>query len=246
MRGSPPLWERIVYPGIGDPWTRPCRARILKGWTGPHSLISCAAAAAAACGRRTWACPSAPDAVTAGLRREEVAALTGMSTDYYTRLEQQRGPQPSQQMLTALARGLRLSLEERDHLFRLAGHGTPSRVRRTEHVPPGVMRVLDRLVDTPAQVVTDLGVTLVQNRLAVALLGDQTSFDGLARSAYYRWVRWRPDRTRAAGAARTHRAEQDLGSRSTCRHQPRHTGRGHARHASANGQPRVHPGLGTP
>ncbi len=124
---------------------------------------------------------------TEGLRREEVAALTGMSTDYYTRLEQQRGPQPSEQMLTALARGLRLTLDERDHLFRLAGHGTPSRARRTEHVPPGIMRVLDRLADTPAQVVTDLGVTLVQNRLAVALLGDQTGYDGPARSAYYRW-----------------------------------------------------------
>ena len=124
---------------------------------------------------------------TAGLRREEVAALTGMSTDYYARLEQQRGPQPSAQMLTALARGLRLTLDERDHLFRLAGHGTPSRVRRTEHVPPGIMRVLDRLSDTPAQVVTDLGVTVVQNRLAVALLGDQTAHVGPARSAYVRW-----------------------------------------------------------
>src|SRR4051794_41600098 len=50
-----------------------------------------------------------------GLRREEVAALTGMSTDYYARLEQQRGPQPSEQMVAALARALRLTLDERDH-----------------------------------------------------------------------------------------------------------------------------------
>jgi len=140
---------------------------------------------------------------TAGLRREEVAALTGMSTDYYTRLEQRRGPQPSEQMLTALARGLRLTLDERDHLFRLAGHGTPGRVRRTEHVPPGVMRVLDRLADTPAQVVTDLGVTLVQNQLAVALLGDQTSHDGPARSAYHRWFLGDP-------AEREHAAQSRL------------------------------------
>lgn len=146
---------------------------------------------------------------TPGLRREDVAALTGMSTDYYTRLEQQRGPQPSEQMLTALARGLRLTLDERDHLFRLAGHGTPSRVRRTEHVPPGVMRVLDRLADTPAQVVTDLGVTLVQNRLAVALLGDQTSYDGPARSAYHRW--FLGDLTeRALRAEREHAAQSRL------------------------------------
>src|SRR3954469_13883927 len=59
---------------------------------------------------------------TSGLRREEVAALAGMSVDYYTRLEQQRGPQPSPQMLTAIARALRLNLDENDHLFRLAGH----------------------------------------------------------------------------------------------------------------------------
>jgi len=143
---------------------------------------------------------------TAGLRREEVAALTGMSTDYYTRLEQQRGPQPSEQMLTALARGLRLTLDERDHLFRLAGHGTPSRARRSDHVPPGVMRVLDRLSDTPAQVVTDLGVTLVQNRLAVALLGDQTSHEGPASSAYVRWFLGDPAE-RALRLPREHAAQ---------------------------------------
>lgn len=124
---------------------------------------------------------------TQGLRREEVAALSGMSTDYYSRLEQQRGPQPSEQMLAAIARGLRLNLTERDHLFRLAGHSAPARVLRSEHVSPGLMRVLDRLDDTPAQVMSGLGETLAQNRLAVALLGDQTSFTGPARTVLYRW-----------------------------------------------------------
>lgn len=57
---------------------------------------------------------------TPGLRREEVAQLAGMSTDHYTRLEQARGSRPSRQMLTAVARGLRLSDDERDHLFHLA------------------------------------------------------------------------------------------------------------------------------
>jgi hypothetical protein len=47
-----------------------------------------------------------------------------MSADYYSRIEQQRGPTPSEQMLASLARGLHLSLAERDHLFRLAGHAT--------------------------------------------------------------------------------------------------------------------------
>jgi transcriptional regulator with XRE-family HTH domain len=91
---------------------------------------------------------------TEGLRREEVAALCGMSPDYVTRLEQQRSPKPSDQMLAAIARGLRLTLDERDHLFRLAGHNAPMRALRTDHVSPGMMRVLDRLDDTPAQVVT--------------------------------------------------------------------------------------------
>ena len=110
-----------------------------------------------------------------------------MSTDYYSRLEQQRGPQPSEQMVAALARGLRLTLVERDHLFRLTGHGAPSRVLRSDHVSPGLMRVLDRLDDTPAQVMSDLGETLVQNPLAIALLGAQTRYSGPARFAVYRW-----------------------------------------------------------
>lgn len=124
---------------------------------------------------------------TAGLRREEVAVLAGMSTDYYSRLEQRRGPQPSTQILAALARALRLDLPERDHLFRLAGHAAPDRLPTSDHVGPGIQRILDRLTDTPAQVVTATGETLVQNPMAVALLGDQTSFSGLARSTVYRW-----------------------------------------------------------
>jgi transcriptional regulator with XRE-family HTH domain len=123
---------------------------------------------------------------TKGLRREEVALLAHMSTDYYSRLEQQRGPQPSAPMLAAIARALRLTQDERDHLLRLAGHVPAPRARRTDHVNPALMRVLDRL-DAPAQVMSDLGETLVQNELAVALVGDQTRFTGLARSLLYRW-----------------------------------------------------------
>ena len=131
--------------------------------------------------------PSGPRRRATGLRREEVAALTGMSTDYYARLEQQRGPQPSEQMVSALARGLRLTLDERDHLFRLTGHHAPVRVRRSEHVSPALLRVFDRLTDTPALILSDLADTLVQNRMARALLGDETGHTGLARSAFYRW-----------------------------------------------------------
>lgn len=124
---------------------------------------------------------------TGGLRREEVAALCQMSTDYYSRIEQQRSTMPSEQMLDSIARGLRLSLDERDHLFRLAGHNTPQRALRSDHINPGLMRILDRLADTPAQVITGLAETLVQTRPAVALLGNETGFTGLARSMLYRW-----------------------------------------------------------
>jgi transcriptional regulator with XRE-family HTH domain len=131
--------------------------------------------------------PRGPRRRTAGLRREEVALVSGMSTDYYTRLERQRGPRPSEQMVAAIARGLRLSLDERDHLFLLAGHGAPRRAVRTDHVSPGTMRILDRLQDTPAEVLTEIGETLVQTPPAVALLGDRTGFTGFARSHVYRW-----------------------------------------------------------
>ncbi|AEI11138.1 helix-turn-helix transcriptional regulator [Cellulomonas gilvus] len=124
---------------------------------------------------------------TAGLRREEVAALCGMSADYYGRLEQGRGPQPSEPMLGAIARGLHLTLAERDHLFRLAGHHAPDRAARADHVAPAVLRIVDRLHDTPAMVVTETGETLVQTPAAMALLGDQTRFTGLDRSTVFRW-----------------------------------------------------------
>jgi transcriptional regulator with XRE-family HTH domain len=124
---------------------------------------------------------------TQGLRREEVALLAGMSTDYYSRLEQQRGSQPSEQMVAAIARALRLEPDERDHLYVLAGHHAPARFAVSAQVHAATLRILDRLHDTPAQVVGDLGETLAQNRLAVALYGDQTGYTGLARSYVWRW-----------------------------------------------------------
>src|SRR5450759_924288 len=119
---------------------------------------------------------------TGGLRREEVAVLCQMSTDYYSRLEQQRGPRPSEQILNAIARGLRLSLEERDHLFRLAGHNTPQRALSSDHVNPGLMRILDRLCDTPAEVITGLAETLVQTPPAIAPPDSRATTSPLAKS----------------------------------------------------------------
>ncbi|WP_431969176.1 helix-turn-helix transcriptional regulator [Actinacidiphila sp. bgisy160] len=109
---------------------------------------------------------------TPGLRREEVAQLAGMSVDYYTRMEQSRGPSPSRQMLTALARALRLTEDERDHLFHLTGEQPPRRETTSTHVRPGLLLVLDRLHDTPAMVVTDYGEVLAQNALSRVVSGD--------------------------------------------------------------------------
>jgi transcriptional regulator with XRE-family HTH domain len=131
--------------------------------------------------------PRGPRRRTDGLRREEVAALSHMSTDYYSRIEQERGPQPSEQMIAAIAQGLHLSLDERDHLFRLAGHPAPARGSSSEHISPGMLRIFDRLADTPAEIVTELGESLRQTPLAVALVGDLVSLTGPIRSIGYRW-----------------------------------------------------------
>jgi transcriptional regulator with XRE-family HTH domain len=124
---------------------------------------------------------------TGGLRREEVALLSHMSTDYYARLEQERGPQPSEQMLASIAQGLHLSLDERDHLFHLGGHHAPARGATSDHIGPGLLRIFDRLDDTPAEIVTELGETLRQTPLGVALTGDTTHLTGPARSIGFRW-----------------------------------------------------------
>jgi len=124
---------------------------------------------------------------TPGLRREEVAVLASMSTDYYSRLEGGRGPQPSVEMLGAIARALRLTLEERDYLFVLAGHGVPPRTTRACHVDPGMLRIMDRLQDTPALLLNRCGEAVAQTPAHVAFAGELTNFEGMERSEAYRW-----------------------------------------------------------
>ncbi|WP_238007878.1 helix-turn-helix transcriptional regulator [Dactylosporangium sp. AC04546] len=131
--------------------------------------------------------PEGPRRRTAGLRREEVAMLAGMSTDYVVRLEQGRSAQPSSQMLTALARALRLSDDERDHLFHLAGHRPPPSGGAEAHARAGLLRMLDLLGGTAAMVVSDLGETLAQNRMSTLLMGDQTALRGDRRYRIWRW-----------------------------------------------------------
>ncbi|MET9255867.1 helix-turn-helix transcriptional regulator [Streptomyces sp. NPDC003717] len=124
---------------------------------------------------------SGPRRRTPGLRREEVAQLAGMSPDYYTRLEQRRGSHPSRQILTALARALRLTDAERDHLFHLAGDEPPRSGGSSDHVRPGLLMILDRLNDLPASVLSDWGQMLAQNAMSVALTGDHTGTNIIRR-----------------------------------------------------------------
>jgi transcriptional regulator with XRE-family HTH domain len=125
---------------------------------------------------------------TPGLRREELAQLTGMSVDYYSRLEQTRSTQPSPQMVRALARALRLTDDETDHLYRLAGHAVPDRPGRSLHVRPALLFVLDQLRDAAAFVCSDTEIILAQNDMAKLLMGEVADGDtGLQASMCWRW-----------------------------------------------------------
>lgn len=124
---------------------------------------------------------------TTGLRREEVAMLAGMSTDYVVRLEQGRSSQPSIQLLGALARALRLTDDERDHLFHLAGHRPPPAEGVAQLARAGLIRILDLLHDASAMVISVLGEVLAQNRMSLLMAGDQAGFAGDRRYLAFRW-----------------------------------------------------------
>ncbi|QGQ20498.1 helix-turn-helix domain-containing protein [Cellulomonas sp. JZ18] len=131
--------------------------------------------------------PSGPRRRVPGLRRDEVARLAQASVEYYTELEQGRGPQPSEQMLASLTRALRLTADERDHVYHLAGRALPSRTSTAAHVHPGMLDLLDRLHGTPAQVITDLHAPLVQNPMAAALLGRPEHHAGPRAGFIHQW-----------------------------------------------------------
>lgn len=109
-----------------------------------------------------------------GLRRQEVAELAGLSVEYLARLEQGRAGQPSGSVLMSLARVLRLSDQERAHLFRLADQAEPLPGQIKRHITPSVQRILDRLTDTPVTVVDASWQCVVSNAMGYALTGDTT------------------------------------------------------------------------
>jgi transcriptional regulator with XRE-family HTH domain len=129
-----------------------------------------------------------------GLRREEVARLAGLSVDYLTRLEQGRASHPSASVLAPLARALRLSDDERDHLYRVAGHAEPRAGRIDRHITPGVQRVLDRLTDVPVLVVDASWEVVAANPLAGALMGDLSGGPPRMRNILWRHFTGAPSR----------------------------------------------------
>ncbi|MFZ0191336.1 MAG: helix-turn-helix transcriptional regulator [Streptosporangiaceae bacterium] len=122
----------------------------------------------------------------AGLRREELAGLAGISVDYLTRLEQGRATSPSSQVVEALARALRLSDAERELLFRLASQAVPGRDIVPARITPSVQRLLDRLSHTPVAVHDAACNLIVANQPYDALMGQTTSWRGIERNGVWR------------------------------------------------------------
>ena len=110
-----------------------------------------------------------------GLRREEVAELAGISVDYVVRLEQGRFATPSAQVVAALARALQLTDAERDHLHRLARLVPPAEDEVSDHIPPGVRRVLSRLGDAAVAVFAADWQLIWWNRGWASLIGDPSA-----------------------------------------------------------------------
>lgn len=108
-----------------------------------------------------------------GLRREELAMLAGISVDYVTRLEQGRATNPSEQVVEALGRALRVSAAEREHLFHVAGLVPPGRGTVPAYIAPSVHRMLDRLTGTPVAVSDAAWTLLLANPLYTALMGER-------------------------------------------------------------------------
>ncbi|MFG3062833.1 helix-turn-helix transcriptional regulator [Streptomyces sp. NPDC048231] len=122
-----------------------------------------------------------------GLRRTEVALLADVSTDCCERLGQGRNAHPSESMVGSLARALRLSVDERDHLYRLAGYAPPARGAGSGYVDPAMMFLLDSLTGVPAHVTDDLNTMLAQNRLSRALVGSWETGDDRDGNVTWRW-----------------------------------------------------------
>lgn len=120
-----------------------------------------------------------------GLRREEVALLSGVSADYYTRLEQGRERHPSEQVLDAIARALRLDPHTAAHLFRLAQPASRTASQVSPHtVAPQLLTLMDHFLHVPATVVGPALDVLAANALSAALYRGFARQDNLLRMVF--------------------------------------------------------------
>ena len=121
-----------------------------------------------------------------GLRREEVATLAGVSSDYYMRLEQGRETSPSPQVIDAIAAALHLDDEAHDHLRRLTGAPQKRRSIPAGHdgISPQLLQLIDSWPDTPAFILGPALDILAHNALAAALHSGFQRFDNLARMVF--------------------------------------------------------------
>ncbi|AXG81298.1 helix-turn-helix transcriptional regulator [Streptomyces paludis] len=185
------------------------RDRIPSAETGPPADASRESGAAGRAGEPKEAgepdeTPGAGGERPAGLGLTELARLTGLSMDYLGRLEEGRATSPSAQVLASLARALRLSEDERRHLFLLAGQSPPALGRVSELVPPSVRRLLGRLGGTPVGVYDASWNLLTWNPLWAALVGDPSGIPARGRNAAWQHFTGQPSRV-------THTPEQEAG-----------------------------------
>ena len=132
--------------------------------------------------------PKGPRRRTPGLRREEVASLADVSTEWYTRLEQGRNARASQEALERIARALRLSAVESSHLLRLSGYPTVTLGQQPpehEAVTPELQRFLDQQMPFPAYLVGVRWDILAWNPAAELLWGDIGAMEGLERNCMF-------------------------------------------------------------
>ncbi|WP_369394741.1 helix-turn-helix domain-containing protein [Streptomyces sp. CG1] len=119
-----------------------------------------------------------------GLRREEVALLAGVSTDYYTRLEQGRERHPSEQVLGAVARALHLDDDAAAHLFRLAQPAPRTAAGPVTTVSPELRRLMDHFLDLPACIVGPALDILAANHSAGQLYSGFARMDNQLRMLF--------------------------------------------------------------
>lgn len=128
--------------------------------------------------------PDGGDRRVPGLRRDEVALLAGVSTDYYIRLEQGRERRPSEQVLRAIAGALRLDAAAAGHLFRLGLPALGPEVSATPTVAPELLRLMEGMHAVPAFVVGAAQDVLAANAMARQLYRGFTRYDNLLRMIF--------------------------------------------------------------